>query len=338
METATMEREPGYPFFGPIPPVDVVRSQALVRLESEVRAFVSLERMAAGREELYHRVLGNVYQICAAVVSCEEAALTRDEIVDVLRPVREIHARSPFVRRLQEWPRGYPGDFETVEYICSGVNRATAGTIEHSCEAYALSRSIAQQHRNKVQHQAARLRKTMIADPGRSRILSLACGSCPDLRLLEHELPAIAGEIWLNDADPAALELASRHVASVRERCHFRPENALRLARRMAAGNVRFDLVMAGGLFDYLPERHATFLIEHSYALLAPGGTFFFTNIAAGNPYRVLIEYFGDWFLLERSEDDILRFCDTAGVPRENVSIRREESGLAMIVEVEKLE
>lgn len=338
METLTMvDRESGFPY-GPLPAEDVTRHDALERLASEVRAFVTLERKAAGREELYHRVLANVYQICAAVVACEESALSRDEIVDVMRPVREIHARSPFVRRLQEWPRGYPGDFETVEYICGGVNRAAAGTIEWSCESYALNRAIAQQHRNKVHHQAARLRRTMIGNPGATRILSLACGSCPDLRLLADELPAIAGELWLNDADPGALDLVSRELAPIRERCHYRPENAMRLTRRLVSNGVRFDLVMAGGLFDYLPERHATYLIEHAYALLEPGGTFFFTNIARGNPYRVLIEYFGDWFLLERSEDDVLRLCDLAGIPRKNIAMRREETGLAVIVELTKLE
>ena len=92
------------------------------------------------------------------------------------------------------------GDFETVEYICSGINRAPIGTIEHCCEQYALTRGIAQQHRNKVQLQAARIVETMTAKPRASRILSLACGSCPDLRAIPN-LADIAGEIWLNDAD-----------------------------------------------------------------------------------------------------------------------------------------
>jgi hypothetical protein len=43
--------------------------------------------------------------------------------------------------------------------------------------------------------------------------------------------------------------------------------------------------------------------------------------------HRPLIEYFGDWFLIERTEEDVLRCCDAAGIPREAVSITREESG-----------
>src|SRR5205085_5021034 len=86
-------------------------------------------------------------------------------IFSVLEPVRRIHARSDFVRRLQQWPRGYPGDFETVEYLCHGRSHAESGTIQDICETYSLTRSIAQQHRNKVQHQAARIMRTLLDKP-----------------------------------------------------------------------------------------------------------------------------------------------------------------------------
>lgn len=314
----------------------LAQESAANELRRQVAAFVALEQTSLREEHRYHRVLALVHQMCDSILACEEAALTRDEIVAILEPVRRIHARSPFVSRLQQWPRGYPGDFETVEYLCSGENRAAAGTLEHSCEAYALSRSIAQQHRNKVQHQASRIMRTMLSSPRQTRIASLACGSCPDLRSVLEHLPSLAGEIWLNDGDTAALEFSASALRPVRDRIHFRPGDVLSVARRMPRG--AFDLVLAGGLFDYLDVRKAALLLKVAYALLAPGGTFFFTNIAEGNPYRPLIEYFGDWTLLERSEADLLACCDAAGIPRANVSMRREETGLAWLVEVTRLE
>ena len=91
-----------------------------------------------------------------------------------------------------------------------------------------------------------------------------------------------------------------------------------------------------GGLFDYLPDRHATYLIETVYhGLLAEGATFYFTNIARNNPYRSLIEHLGEWILIERSEDDIRALCRDARVPEEAVRTRRDETGLAVLVEVE---
>jgi extracellular factor (EF) 3-hydroxypalmitic acid methyl ester biosynthesis protein len=314
----------------------LAQEAAASELRRRVASFAALEMAPLREEHRYHRVLALVHQICDAILACEEAALTRDEIVAIMEPVRRIHARSPFVARLQQWPRGYPGDFETVEYLCSGENRAAAGTLEHSCEAYALSRAIAQQHRNKVQHQAARIMRTLISNPRQTRIASLACGSCPDLRSIADHLPSLAGEIWLNDGDPGALEFSAAALRPVRDRCRFRPGDVLSVARSMPRG--AFDLVLAGGLFDYLDARKASLLMKIAYGLLAPGGTFFLTNIAEGNPYRPLIEYFGNWTLIERSEEDVLACCDAAGIARSNVLIRREETGLALLIEAAKLQ
>jgi extracellular factor (EF) 3-hydroxypalmitic acid methyl ester biosynthesis protein len=310
---------------------------APLQLEAAVVGFCSLEPDAANLppHELYHTALASVHEICAAVVACESSGMERDEIVAILEPAREIHARSPFVNRLQTWPRGYPGDFETVEYIMRGENRAEEGTLEHACESYSLSFPIAQQHRNKVRHQALRLLDAMMRRPGHSRILTLACGSAPDFASIASLLPPIAGEIWLNDADEDALRFTSEVLRPVASHLHIVRGNAVKIARRLPGP---FDLVLAGGLFDYLPDRVASYLIGTVYErLITSGGSFFFTNIARGNPYRCLIEYMGDWMLIERSEEDILRLCRDASVPAGAVSMRYDETGLALLVDVTKV-
>lgn len=312
----------------------VRRETALAELQRHVDDFMALEEEAWTEDDLYHRVLAIVHLLCGAILRCEKAELTRDEIVAVLEPVRQVHARSPFVARLQQWPRGYAGDFETVEYLVRGENHAS-DPLARSCETYSLNRSIAQQHRNKVHHQAARIMRTLLANPGRSRIASIACGSCPDLRLIADQLPSLAGELWLSDMDAGAIEFSRKSLDAVEDRCQFRQADVLSTLRKMQRDS--FDLVLAGGLFDYLNERVAILAIQMAYRALAPGGTFFFTNIAMGNPYRTLIEYFGDWKLIERSEEDIYRYCQEAGISRQNVAIRREETGLALLIEVQKL-
>jgi len=315
----------------------IQQQRAVEQLRRHVEDFLSIDDEHLREEELYHRLLAIVHQLCAAILACENAEMEPDDIRAVLEPVRRVHARSPFVERLQTWPRGYPGDFETVEYLIGGASANKASDrIARSCEAYALSRSIAQQHRNKIQHQAARLMRTMLMNPGRTRIASIACGSCPDLRLILDHLPPLAGDIWLNDIDEDALTFSRKALQPIASHCHFRQGDALTFARRLPRG--AFDLVLAGGLVDYLNERVATLLIQLAVRALAPGGTFYFTNIAAGNPYRPLIEYFGNWKLIERSEEDIYRYCANAGVSRGNVSIRRDETGLALLVEIAKLE
>jgi extracellular factor (EF) 3-hydroxypalmitic acid methyl ester biosynthesis protein len=319
--------------------VEAQITRALDRLTAAGARFVELERDAHEVTEwkLYHEVLAAVHEICAAAVDCEMAGVEREDIIGVLGEVRRIHARSPFVDRLQRWPRGYPGDFQTVEYICRAENRARRQTIEYQCEQYALTRGIAQQHRNKVALQTRRIIDTMLEKPRNSRIFSMACGSCPDLRSIPR-IEEIAGELWLNDSDTDALAFAMGELPQIHERIKVVPGNVVRVAKRIAVRTEeRFDLVLAGGLFDYLPEETAIYLIETALnGLLLRGGTFFFTNIASGNPYRPLIEYLGDWFLIERSEEELMRYCLAAGARPEEVRIMRDATGLAFVVEVKR--
>ncbi len=77
-----------------------------------------------------------------------------------------------------------------------------------------------------------------------------------------------------------------------------------------------FDFVVAGALFVHLDDREAVRLLELAYGALAQGGTFFFT-------------------LGRRSEETIYGYCDAAGISRQNVSMRREET--ALLIEVQKL-
>lgn len=303
-------------------------------LQAAVDRFCALERRAAriSPSELYHVALSHLHEICSAVLRCEAAGMDRPSIVASLASARKIHARSPFVQRLQSWPRGYPGDFETVAQIVRGPAEAARPTLEETCESYSLNFPIAQQHRNKIQHQSRRLLATMMGRPRQSRILALACGGVPDFELIAPHLVDFAGEVWLNDSDHDALDHAANVLQSIAAHCHFIRGNAV-LAARSFPGD--FDLVLAGGLFDYLEDRHATHLIRTIYhRQLREGGKFFFTNIARGNPYRCLIEYMGDWSLIERSEKDILDLCRQAGVPPEAIAIRMDESGLALLVDV----
>lgn len=309
---------------------------ALERVAVEAARFVRLDRRSLPPAELHHAALSALHGICAAILRAEESGCSAEDIVEVLRPVREIHARSPFVSRLQAWPRGYPGDFETVELICRGENTAPADAgVARQCEEYSLNFPIAQQHRNKVRHQAQQIARVLFEKKKKARILAIACGGVPDFREMLPLLRRRPVEIHLNDADPAALAFAKAKLEAIAGKCRWHEGNALELFRHWRR-LPPFDLILAGGLFDYLKDRAAKFLLHQAHQQLAEGGLLFFTNIAKGNPYRALIAYVGNWFLIERSEEDILRLTDAAQIPREEVAIRRDESGLAFLIEVRR--
>src|SRR5262245_40784826 len=111
-----------------------------------VQTFVDIDdpRMIEPARDVrrYNEILAAVHGLCAAVMSEELAGTQRADVVRQLEPVRAICSRSPFISRLQHWPRGYPGDFETIEYLWRGRNTA-ADRTSYDLEHYALTAPVA---------------------------------------------------------------------------------------------------------------------------------------------------------------------------------------------------
>jgi extracellular factor (EF) 3-hydroxypalmitic acid methyl ester biosynthesis protein len=305
---------------------------ALSVLANACGRLADLEELdARGGAHQYHRSVSIIHEICAALVSCEAAGVPAGEIRAIAAQARDIHGGSPFVTRLQQWPRGYAGDFETIEWLWRGCNRAPAGTLAHAIESYALTAAISQQHRNKVSFQAAcMLQAFATARP--CRILSIGCGSSPDLRSVISQVPASA-TIVLCDSDKDALSYSRERLEPIAERCQFVHGMVPRVLRRVREHRP-FDLILAGGLFDYLSDRMIARTLTDAWSMLAQDGRIVFTNIAAGNPFRVWIEYMGDWRLIERSGEDVASLCRLAGVPP--AVMIRDTTSLAIVATLKK--
>lgn len=286
-----------------------------------------------------HVAAALIHRMIPAIGELEQRGWTRDRIVSRLQPARRVYAESPFVKRLQDWPRGYPGDFETVEYLLLQRNHAAPGRLSYWLEQYALDSPIAQQHRNKVDHQARAVLDTILASPHRGdapRTLVLAAGGSPDLRQIQSVVAAQRFHVVLLDQDADALAFSAARLPLIRDRVTLVQRNVVRGLQDVRRYGP-FHLVLAGGLFDYLPDRVAVMLLRYAREyLMAPAGRMLFTNIGATNPYRPWIEYLGDWRLIHRSGDACRALCVAAGFEPAHVSIEAERTGLALIVEVRK--
>jgi extracellular factor (EF) 3-hydroxypalmitic acid methyl ester biosynthesis protein len=306
---------------------------AMRRLRRVCEQVLSLEdHELTSPTELLHVTAASLHAFAASILACEDAGLDRADITPCLTEVRALHARSPFVERLQTWPRGYPGDFETVEWLCDADNRGRPGTTGWAIEQYALQSPVAQQHRNKVDLQARAIMSTVTNTP-RARVASIGCGGCRDLSLIQPYILAGDATFVLVDADAEALGFARRRLEAVRTRCAFVRGRVPRVLSNMAAAEC-FDLVVAGGLFDYLPDRWAVATLRAIRRLLAPQGRLLFSNIGAGNPFRPWLEYLAEWRLIERDESDLRRLLRDAGFTADHVHVYRDTSMLAFMVDV----
>jgi len=143
-------------------------------------------------------------------------------------------------------------------------------------------------------------------------------------------------EIVLHDIDSEALELSKKRLNDLRGSVQLVKGNFLQSLRKIEMLGP-FDLILAGGLFDYLSDKHISFFLKHAFnKLLNQPGILFFTNIKKGNPYKVWQEYLADWKLIYRSEDDLVSLLTTAGFSNTAFKIEKDETGLTFLVTVNK--
>jgi hypothetical protein len=169
---------------------------------------------------MLHEVGAAISTLCLEMARAEQAGLSPDTIRGLVQQAREVHALSPFVCRLQSWPRGYPGDFETIEHLISQENRAEPGTVGSAIEQYCLATALGQQHRNKMQRQATEILGAILRERGQNppAILVLAAGAAPDVRYAANLVGWREFRIVLNDTDPGAIEFSTKALSCLGDR------------------------------------------------------------------------------------------------------------------------
>jgi len=153
---------------------------------------------------LYQHVVEWVHQTCALAIEAENKGMGKQGIRSLLYSSREIHGISEWIRRLQTWPRGYPGDFETIEILMRGINKFDLSTVAGCCEFYALNCPASQQHRNKIQIQIQS--ELICSHIENDDTFSIACGGCIDIK---NVLKGRKESVYINDLDRDALEFAT---------------------------------------------------------------------------------------------------------------------------------
>jgi len=305
------------------------------KLRQSVANFISLQGLITdGSSQLFHKVVAGMHDLCFHILEAEKNGIPRAEIEEIIKPARDIHSRSVFVKRMQDWPRKYPGDFETIEYICNIENKSQYGKVEYYIEEYALNSAMAQQHRNKLHHQSEIILNALLNGKTAQKILSVGCGGCRDFITIEKYIYNVPCDIVLHDIDSEALELSKKRLNNFRAKVHLVSGNFLQSLRKIEKLGP-FDLILVGGLFDYISDKHISFFLKHAFNnLLNQNSTLFFTNINKGNPYQVWQEYLADWKLVYRSEEDIRNLLTTAGFSDSAAKIEKDETGLTFLVTV----
>jgi extracellular factor (EF) 3-hydroxypalmitic acid methyl ester biosynthesis protein len=289
------------------------KEQVLLELKSAVENFVkyveSIDNGVPGLFGMYH------YTILSCLFKAELTGFSRNciELTAAVKPWYDIHGKHPFIYRLQTWPEGYVGDAKTIKMMLEPDFSPSNPRLQNETAAFFMNVPVVQQHRNKIVAQSKMIMDTMARKPT-ARILVVACGMAPDVIALSSIIKFFPeAQIILNDMDEKSLMGALKELKD-QKNCSYFAGNIVSLMKnpekiRDNLGQPvfgQFDLILAGGLFDYLNDKIATFLIKSFCTYLQDGGCFFFTNLDSDPVNRIYRAYACNWPLIERTEKDLI--------------------------------
>ncbi|HUJ75729.1 MAG TPA: class I SAM-dependent methyltransferase, partial [bacterium] len=252
--------------------------------------------------------------------------------------------RSPMMARTNVKPRGYNGDSEMMRLVYQNdyQGETTLGRLLHK---YSVARQAAQAVRNRrgwIAEMIHRLASGRPAGAPLLRVLSVACGPALEVKdVLATPQDCRCLHFSLFDQDQQALleagslvrEIETRHGVELSVDFIKESVRTMLVTRALQERWGQFHFIYSMGLFDYLTAPVAAAVLRKLYQLLEPGGQMVIGNFSMLNPDRVFMEYWLDWKIIHRSEQDLLHLA--AGIDAE-CSVQADPTGIQMLLHLRK--
>lgn len=208
-------------------------------------------------------------------------------------------------------PRGYAGDFYTIEKMYCDIPEGT-GRVGLLLDSFFLNLPSVVAVRNRREVLVKEILATV--DEARkigraARVSSLACGPAREIfdvfGSLENRSDLLA---TLIDLDEQAIDFVRglRNENHLIEHIRLVNENLIYLTR----GETEYklppqDFIYSIGLIDYFSDQFVVSLIDFAYDSLSPGGRLLLGNFHPDNQAKAMMDYIFDWRLIHRREEEM---------------------------------
>lgn len=247
---------------------------------------------------------------------------------------------SPLLRRSFEKPLGYAGDYEMMNMLYRDHAEGHS-LFAKALNIYGASESAARANINRIDYLGAKIREEVAArSMERVRLASIGCGPSREIAALLQRSPEIGRrlDIALIDQEERSMEYCERTLAPLARqtgaKIHFVRESVRRLisTRKLAEALGERELIYSAGLFDYISDRSFGALAGVLYGALSDGGTLAIGNVAMHNPSRHMMEYYLDWFLIHRTEGQLLSYGEALQPKASAVRVDSEPTGVNLFL------
>ncbi len=235
-------------------------------------------------------------------------------------------------------PRGYAGDFATIDQIYRN-EPVGSGRVGPLLDQAFLNLPACEAVRNRRHLLAEQIGLALAerGDQSPARIASLACGPAAEVFDVYQQLPDPSMLITtLVDIDFQALAFVDDRISA----------SGLRKQMRLVNGNLVYlatgrstldlqpqDLIYSIGLIDYFNDRFVVTLLNYVHSQLRPGGKVILGNFHPRNSTKAFMDHVLDWRLIHRTEDDLNRLFRASAFRSSCSNVRFEEQGINLFAE-----
>ncbi|MGB0678069.1 MAG: hypothetical protein ACPGUV_00230 [Polyangiales bacterium] len=252
----------------------------------------------------------------------------------------ELLFESHFIHRAFHKPLGYAGDYELMSMLYrpkpEGPSLFSQLLTQHAKDEAAGRATI-----NRLEY-VSRIIRSVVDSSSRDRvcIASIGCGAARELVYLLSQTPEIGErlDIALLDQDTRALEVCEKVLLPFSRRTGAQfsfigdPIQSLIRENQLGACLGGKDLIYSVGLYDYLDDKIFVDLSKVLYSALNPGGKLVIGNMAAHNPTLYWMAYAMDWFLIHRSEQDLLQLASKVVSQTNKTVVDAEPTGINLFL------
>lgn len=247
----------------------------------------------------------------------------------------------------REKPRGYAGDHIMLSRIASRwtCDHPLGQLFDRFFQDQAAPRAVRDRsHLIAAKILAAAERQATLRPSREFCLAAIGSGPAIEIELALHELTHTKQPTWhihLFDMDPAALTYAQErlrdHVPATA--IHPHRENLFRLPQRQTQSHVipPIDFCYCTGLFDYLPAPQACSMLSSLWNCLRQDGSLLVFNFGPANPSRTYMEWFGNWYLLYRTPEELQTLAEAVPIASPAYRIGDLQNKTIVYLEASKL-
>lgn len=266
----------------------------------------------------------------------EDAARLADALQAELLPLVRLTVTG---ERYYSKPRGYAGDYQTIETIYADAPAGTGG-IGRVLDGCMLNLAAAKAVRNRCRLMASEILASYAAAQKEFHVASLACGPAAEVfDVFEKAGDKSRLQVSCIDIDREALaRVAARaRVQKLADQVRTLHGNLIYLATgRQELDLPPQDLIYSLNLTDYFSDELAVTLIDWIHDALRRGGRAMLGNFHPKNPSRGLMDHVLDWRLTHRDEAAMNQLFLASKFAKPCSRILFEDDGIYLLAECAK--